>query len=644
MIFSLNITNVYAKTFENYDTIVEEKKYYNGTIEDDFSDDKIIIVLSKEETNKYKNYTISDFPEIDCKSVIDLTSNSNELLKNANNNYNEQTLIDYEKFNRILCLELNQKSKENVLLGIKELEKREEILSAEPSFFIEMMATPNDEKISDQWGLSNANIYNSWDISQNANQVMVGILDSGIDASHSDLTNNIYRASIHNLETTLHRDFTTGVELGTAILEPTDSFGHGTHVAGIIGACGNNNIGVSGVCWNVKLISLRVLDSEGNGSVDWLVNAINYAGSNNIPVLNCSLGSPVGSLALEKAIELYQGLLVCAAGNSGDNIDVDSIYPASYDCDNILTVGAIDSDNDRSKWNGFLNLWGLFGDSASCYGETSVDIYAPGTDVLSTYPNNEYKEMSGTSMATPFVTGTAALILASNSYLTTSQIKNTIIKGASEITIKIPKSGCSGNQNQEVSKLNVDNSIRLIAFKTNSSGEKIIGTWFEVEENLNIPNVINSIEITSIGELAFEGCSKLVNIKLSDNLLTIGANAFKNCRNLQEIIIPNTVTNIDSSAFENCSYLQSVTLPTNLVAIGSSAFKGCGSLGSIIIPNGVTHIDSNAFENCSYLQSVTLPSNLVAIGSSAFKGCRSLGNISLPNTVTNIDSSAFENC
>ena len=145
-IFSLNITNLYAKTYENSDTIVEEKTYYNGTIEDNLSDDKIIIVLSKEETNKYKDYTISDFPEIDCQSVIDLTSNYNELLKNSNNNYNDQTLINYEKFNRILCLELNQKSKENVLLGIKELEKREEILSAEPSFFIEMMATPNDEE------------------------------------------------------------------------------------------------------------------------------------------------------------------------------------------------------------------------------------------------------------------------------------------------------------------------------------------------------------------------------------------------------------------------------------------------------------------------------------------------------------------
>ncbi len=667
MIFALSINNVYAKIPDNYDNVVEEKKYYNGTIDDDFSSDKIIVILSKKETNKYKNYTISDFPEIDCKSVIDLTSSSNELLKNENNNSNEQVLIDSKKFNRILCLELSQKSKENVLIGIKELEKRKEILSAEPCYFVETMAIPNDSRISEQWGLSNANVYKSWDISQNANQVIVGVLDTGIDASHSDLTNNIYRESNHNLETTLHRDFTTGVESGTEILEPIDSNGHGTHVAGIIGACGNNNMGISGVCWNVKLVSLKVLNSEGEGDIAWIVNAINYAASNNIPILNCSLGSPIGSAALENAIESYQGLLVCAAGNSNQNIDNTPLYPAAYNFDNIISVGAIDSNNSRSDWDSFKNLWGLFGSSASNYGATSVDIYAPGTDILSTIPNNKYEKKSGTSMAAPFVTGCAALLLASNCKLTTQELKNAIINGATEITISIPGSGCSGNQNSSVLKLNVFESIKLIAYKTNDSGEKIIGTWFSANGNIEIPSIINNVLITSIGSSAFKGCGSLASITipntvtnidssafencsylqsitLPSNLVAIGSSAFKGCGSLASITIPNGVTNIDSSAFENCSYLQSVTLPTNLVTIGSSAFKGCGSLGSITLPNCVANIDSSAFENCSYLQSVTLSTNLVTIGSSAFKGCGSLGSITIPSSVQHIDSNAFENC
>jgi subtilisin family serine protease len=382
-LITLNVTKVFARTLENHETIVEEKSYYNGTIDDDFSDDKIIIVLSKEETNKYKDYTTEDFPEINCKSVKDLTSSSNEILKNKDSKNNEKILINREKFNRILCLELNEKSKEEVLFGIKKLERREEILSAEPNFTFQLTSVPNDEKISEQWGLVNVNAYNSWDISQNANQVIVGVVDTGIDASHSDLTNNIYRLQDHNLNNTLHRDFTTGMEFGTAILEPTDSKGHGTHVAGIIGAQGNNNIGTTGICWNIKLVSLKVANNKGEIDTEAVVKAIYYAGIKAIPILNCSFNTKDTS-SLRKVIESYAGLIVCAAGNSGNDIDSKKIYPASYDYDNIITVGAIDSNNNRSKWKNILNLWGLLGNGESNYGEKSVDIYAPGTEILST--------------------------------------------------------------------------------------------------------------------------------------------------------------------------------------------------------------------------------------------------------------------
>ncbi len=163
----------------------------------------------------------------------------------------------------------------------------------------------------------------------------------------------------------------------------------------------------------------------------------------------------------------------------------------------------------------------------------------------------------------------------------------------------------------------------------------------ECEFNIKVLS-INSVEIVGLID---NRSSVIVPSTIGgQSIVSIGANAFKNCTNLQEVIISNTVTNIDSSAFENCSYLQSVALPSNLVAIGSSAFKGCASLPSITIPNSVTNIDSSAFENCSYLQSAILPNNLVAIGISAFKGCGSLGSIVIPNNVQYIDDSAFENC
>ncbi len=612
--------NVYANDNINDETITEEKIYYQGTLDDNFNYDKIIVVLSKEETNKYKDYTPDDFPEIDCQSVTDLTQSIVNKIKNKEFDENK-SLINLEKFNRILSLELKEKSKENVLKSIKELEKRNEILSAEPNTTIDVCNTPNDGKISEQWGLTNTKAYNAWNISQNASQVLVGVLDTGIDSTHEDLKDCIYKDEIHNEDTTLHRDFTDGSVDGKKIINPSDPKGHGTHVAGIIGAAGNNGIGISGICWNVKLISLRVLDSNGDGKKEWIVNAINYANSIDIPILNCSIGSSDGSSALRKAIESYKGLVVCAAGNNGKDIDSEPTYPASYECDNIISVGAIDSKNRRSDWDGFLNLWGLFGKSASNYGSKSVDIYAPGTDILSTVPNNKYDEKSGTSMATPFVTGAAALLLSANSSLSALELKEALINGADSITIMVPTPGCEGNKQTDVLKLNIENSIKRIAYKVDNSGEKIIGAWFDIKGDIYIPNIINGITIKAIGE-----------------------NAFRNCRNLQKVVIPNTVKNIDSSAFENCSYLQSVTLPSSLVAIGSSAFKDCGSLPSIEIPNSVRYIDSNAFENCSYLQSVTLPDKITSIGNSVFKDCGSLPSIVIPNSVEHIDSSAFENC
>lgn len=482
-LLTLNVTKVFAKVLENCEIVVEEKLYYNGTIDDNFSDNKIIIVLSKEETNKYKDYTVEDFPEINCKSVIDLTASSSEIFKNKDSKNNEKILINREKFNRILCLELNEKSKEEVLLGIKKLEKRKEILSAEPNLIFQLSNVPNDSRISEQWGLGNANAYNSWDITQNANQVIVGVLDTGIDASHSDLTNNICRLRDHNLNTTLHRDFITDTEEGIPILEPTDPHGHGTHVAGIIGAQGNNNIGVAGICWNVKLVSLRVANSRGEINTDAVINAIYYAGSEAIPILNCSFTAENTS-SLRIAIESYEGLLVCAAGNYGYDIDSEKIYPASYNYTNIITVGAIDSNNQRSDWN--ENSGNASKKSESNYGEKSVDIYAPGTGILSTYPNNSYKENDGTSMATPFVTGTAALLLASNSYLTAEELKNAIIIGADQITISVPNTENNGVRKQNVLKLNIYDSICLIAFKTNQTGETITGTWFNEKNDIKI--------------------------------------------------------------------------------------------------------------------------------------------------------------
>ena len=189
---------------------------------------------------------------------------------------------------------------------------------------------------------------------------------------------------------------------------------HGTHVAGILGAKGNNNNGVAGCNWNSKITSLKVFDSYGNGYSSDLILALNYANVHNISIINFSGGwlqndtkydSPV-----EKAIANYSGLFICAAGNENVNIDNYHCYPASLNLSNMITVGASDENNQKCTF--------------SNYGVDSVDLFAPGNNIYSTYNNGSYASLNGTSMATPYVTGVASLIKSIRPEYTPQEIKN----------------------------------------------------------------------------------------------------------------------------------------------------------------------------------------------------------------------------
>ena len=240
---------------------LDQKVQYEGVIEDNFSDDTVIIVLNESETHKFKIYTPNDFPEIDCVSVNDLTQFSVGYVKEEIGNRKagikkEKTnKVNTDNFRRILSLELAEKSKENVIEAIKKLEKRSDILSAEPNSAYTFYSTPNDTYYSShQWGLNKIQAEDAWDITTGSNTVTVGVMDSGIEGSHPDLVNRMSNAG-------LHREFASGTVV--TVTTPTDSFDHGTHVAGIIGAQGNNGLGVAGVAWDVRLVSLKVGDSNG---------------------------------------------------------------------------------------------------------------------------------------------------------------------------------------------------------------------------------------------------------------------------------------------------------------------------------------------------------------------------------------------
>ena len=290
-----------------------------------------------------------------------------------------------------------------------------------------LSTTPNDYCYSNQWAIEKVELDKAWDVYTGSSQVSVGVIDSGIDGEHEDLTDNINTT----ISTQFGNYFNTGLE---------DSVSHGTHVAGIIGAVGNNSIGVSGACWDIDLVSLRIANYSGSTIyIPGIAEAITYASSQNhfIPILNASLGFRMQFLYdynydileiagdLSTAFNNYNGLVVAAAGNN--NKDIDSInnfaYPASCSYSNMIVVG--NSDEDDERYIDTVNS-GIFNQSSN-YGETNVDLFAPGVNIYSTIPDDDYTSYTGTSMATPLVTGTIALLKSIDPTLTVSELKTAIL-------------------------------------------------------------------------------------------------------------------------------------------------------------------------------------------------------------------------
>ena len=432
----------------------EEKKYSNAALEDKFAGDRVVIVLNKAASmNLDKTYTEKDFPEIKCVRVTESTRLTKEIVRQQieakrTGNWSKLQkrielgmLIDVEKFRRILDIHLPEKNKENVLRAIKLLENREDILYAGPDYYMQLASLPYPEPDHYSWqeeALNSMSLPDAWEITVGRTGIMVGVLDSGIQADHPALYDLVNRE--------LSRDFTTDTDPDGYVypygLE--DPSGHGTHVSGIIAT---NGTGVAGSCWGVSLVSLRVFGERGlNNNASRISYAIAYAESNLIPILNFSgymESQNIGFTGVLTSIQQYSGLFVCAAGNYGVDNDQDPTYPANYTCENygdnnIVSVGALDNNDERADTFYF----------SSHYGAVSVDLFAPGTDIASTLPvgfcpnggcmychtlygggmyiADGYHTLSGTSMAAPYVAGVAALIKSLQSQMTGADLKTAL--------------------------------------------------------------------------------------------------------------------------------------------------------------------------------------------------------------------------
>ena len=309
------------------------------------------------------------------------------------------------------------------------------VLYAEPNLILKATTTyPSDPLFADLWGIQNIAAPQAWDITTGSD-VVVAVIDTGIDYTHEDLAENIWQSEDCNDDGTDddgngYIDDCHGIDAINSDSDPMDDNGHGTHVAGTIGAVGDNNRGVVGVNWTVRLMACKFLDAWGFGTLDGALACLEYVQvmkdrGVDIVATNNSWGGGGFSQALFDAIAVHLGrgiLFIAAAGNWGEDHDPepDFFLPSGYYLPNIISVAATNRD-DALAW---------FSD----YGRRTVHIGAPGEEILSTVPGDNYEYFSGTSMAAPHVTGVAALLKAQNPSRDWRAIKNLILAGGDTLS------------------------------------------------------------------------------------------------------------------------------------------------------------------------------------------------------------------
>ena len=338
-------------------------------------------------------------------------------------------------------------------------ERRAGVRYAHPNHRYRISVTPNDTNWSSLWGMTKIDAPTAWDTTTGSNSITVAVVDTGIDYDHPDLAANMWTngSGFHG------RDFVNNDD------DPDDDEGHGTHVAGTIGAVGNNGAGVVGVNWQVKLMALKAADADGFLEDSWVIAAFQYACANGAKVVNASFGGPSPS---DSTLAVINGcpntLFAVAAGNGGgdgigDNNDLSPEYPCSYPSPNIVCVAASEPSDARSAF--------------SNYGLGSVDIAAPGAGILSTYPGGGYATGSGTSMATPHVAGAAALLLSSKPALATADVRRALLLSADPLSAFTGLTATGGRLN---ARRALSQEITLPAGLSGSSTSPSLNAWSNV--------------------------------------------------------------------------------------------------------------------------------------------------------------------
>lgn len=499
--------------------------------------------------------------------------------------------------------------------AIRQYENSPDIQYAEPNYILKPTKTPNDtyyssalwgadntgQTIGNQNGVQDADIDapEAWDTTTGSASTVVAVIDQGVDISHPDLKSNIWtnpgEIAGNNVDDdgNGYVDDVHGWDFANddaSVYDPDPITGngdeHGTHVAGTIAATGNNGIGVTGVNWQAKIMPLKFLGPNGGTTLD-AVEAINYAVSSGVKISNNSWGGGGYSQSLHDAIARADAagmLFVAAAGNDGSDNDATPSYPASYDNPNIISVAATDNKDALASF--------------SNYGAKSVDLGAPGVDIASTLPNNSYAYYSGTSMATPQVTGVAALLKSNNSSLDNGQIKDQILRSAEATSSLQGKTLTGGRLNAasalgiKLTDLTVSTSPRTINFgqgvsltgKLTSNGEALGGKSVILQKrSIGVSSFSNAGQATT----ASDGTYSLSSVKPTNKTYYRAYYPGDNSQNIRSSV--SAATPVDVRVIASLYTLQTnLKLGRARTISGSVTPKHAGNVTVTIKRNGAT--------------------------------------------------------
>lgn len=297
------------------------------------------------------------------------------------------------------------------------LSKLSEIDAVSPDYILSVQEIPDDPAYSTLWGLSEISAPKAWDIKNGKSNVMVGIVDTGVDLNHEDLKGNVIK----------------GINTVDETRDPSDDHGHGTHVAGTVGAVTNNAIGISSISWGAKLLAVKSCDENGDCKTSDVSRGIKYAIDKGAKIVNVSVAGEGSCRGTYDDISRYAKeknvLLVVAAGNGiqGKGVDAKKWIPAG--CNDIFTVGAIGPSGDRASYSNYGDVLSI----SAPGGDRGAEACTESTCILSTSNNNTYSLRQGTSMAAPQVSGAAALLLSYNPLLSVSQIRSCLTQGGDQL-------------------------------------------------------------------------------------------------------------------------------------------------------------------------------------------------------------------